>query len=595
VSDPGHGADASRRLSHYDLLELIGTGGMGTVYRAIDRRSGVVVALKVVHPHLQDDVSYVERFRREAHLASLLRSPYVVHTLDNGFDNGRYFMVMEYVEGLKLSEILRSGPLAPLQALAITSQIGMALAEAELNHVVHRDIKPDNIILTAHDRSVKVLDFGIARQTMVGGVTVTGLFVGTVAYSAPEQFEGHADVRTDIYALGVMLFQMLAGDLPFKAATPTGLMRLHEDAPPPLERLGALPEPVIDVVRRCMEKKPEGRYQHASELLAAIEVARQSLTGAQTEAWMTEATSVLVTSKLREQAGTEIAQRDAERTRVQEAGTAQPPGSAAGSGAPVEPAGGAAIPTPMPSAPSTPLPVSSDESGGGGGGGGNSTAVPAAQGGGGRGVWMLLIGGGVVAAIAAVIVGVLVFAGGDDGPSEREVRIATRTAEAIKEDTREARTEEAETEEADRTPTPDPETPTPDSGVAFANTGTWSVTFTAISNDCPFGLPAGQSVETSFDLFESPFNDGFLDAGETVSITEPAGNFIEDTLFTLPEFIFTWHPPPLNPSIVNTDIFTTFTFSSFDTASVNQQEFYDIDEDGDGISDTTCLLEVEAQ
>jgi serine/threonine-protein kinase len=273
----------------------IGAGGMGSVYRATDMRSGVTVALKLVHPHLQQDRAFVERFHREAHIASLLTSPYVVRLLDFGQERGRYFMVSEFVEGTRLTDILKRGRMEPLQALAIAVQVALALGEAEARGVIHRDIKPDNIIITP-DLFVKVLDFGIARQIGVHGVTMTGVFVGTVAYAAPEQFRGESDIRSDIYSLGVTMFQMLAGDVPFRAPSPTDVIRMHEQEPPPIERLAGVPPALVDVVSRCLAKSPEDRYQHVSDLLGAIEDARSALTGGQTDSWIYDATAVLAST-----------------------------------------------------------------------------------------------------------------------------------------------------------------------------------------------------------------------------------------------------------------------------------------------------------
>ena len=270
---------------------------MGAVYRATDMRSGVAVALKLVHPHLAVDTTFIDRFRREAHIASLLTSPYVVRLLDFGLDQGRYFMVSEYVEGTKLSDVLRQGRLEPLQALAIAAQVALALGEAETREIVHRDIKPDNIIITP-DNSLKVLDFGIARLAGAPGVTTTGVFVGTPAYSAPEQFLDEADIRSDIYALGIVLFLMLSGELPFRAPTPTGYMRLHEDEPPPLQKLAGVPAPVVDIVARCLAKAPADRYQHISQLLSAIEAARQTVASTPSDSWMFDATAVVAQARI---------------------------------------------------------------------------------------------------------------------------------------------------------------------------------------------------------------------------------------------------------------------------------------------------------
>ncbi len=276
MSRPGRGTGRLRSIGPYTLLETVGSGGMGVVYRALDRRSGTVVAFKLLHEHISADPAAVERFRREAHVASLLRSSYAVHALDFGNEDGQYYFVSEYVEGRPLSEVLAEGRPEPLAAIAITSQVGLALDEAESRQITHRDIKPDNILLD-EDGSVKLADFGIAALRYFGGLTVAGSYVGTLAYSAPEQHRGEADIRSDIFSLGVVLFEMLAGQKPFEAATPPQLMARVAEEPAPLAELAHLPAAVTQVVQRCLEKDPNDRYQHVSELLAALDSARSTL------------------------------------------------------------------------------------------------------------------------------------------------------------------------------------------------------------------------------------------------------------------------------------------------------------------------------
>ncbi|MGE0059072.1 MAG: serine/threonine-protein kinase, partial [Dehalococcoidia bacterium] len=265
-----------RRLGHYELTERVGEGGMGVVYKAIDKRLGTATAIKVIHEHLRDEPGYLERFRREAHVASLLTSPYIVQVIEFGFDQNAYYLATEYVTGTRLSEVMAKGPMDPEQALSVAVQVTLALAEADVRGVIHRDIKPENIIVTP-DGSVKLMDFGIARLSYSRGVTQPGLFVGTVAYSAPEQFRGQADIRSDIYSLGIVMFQMLSGDMPFEASTIGEMIQKHAQEPPPMSRLRHLPQPIVDLVAKCLEKQPSARYQRPSELLTAIENARDSI------------------------------------------------------------------------------------------------------------------------------------------------------------------------------------------------------------------------------------------------------------------------------------------------------------------------------
>src|SRR6185437_9804983 len=228
------------------------------------------------------DQGFRERFEREAHIAALLRSPYTVHLLDFGVDAGQYLLVMEFVEGESLASILERGPIEPDVALQVASEVARALEEAAARGVVHRDIKPDNILVEGDGR-VKVADFGIARQSGGGGQTQVGAFVGTAAYAAPEQVEGEADARTDIYSLGATLYCMLAGEPPYRGRTAMELMLQHRTTSLPMAPLSALPDIVQNIVRRCLEKDPRDRYSSPSELASALERARATLRRLHTE------------------------------------------------------------------------------------------------------------------------------------------------------------------------------------------------------------------------------------------------------------------------------------------------------------------------
>jgi predicted Ser/Thr protein kinase len=253
-------------ISHYQLGEPIGSGGMGRVYRAIDRRDNTLVAIKLLNPDLAQDENFIRRFEREAHLGTLLRSPYTVQLLQYGFDQDHYFIAMEYVDGVTLKQAMAAGPLEPARALNIAMQVVHALEEAQARGVVHRDIKPDNIILRSRDR-VKVLDFGIARPVAGGTLTMTGGFLGTLAYAAPEQATGKADHRTDIYALGATLYHMLIGKPPYEG----GLIEALAQPSLPIEPISHLPEAVREVLLRCLDRDPDDRFQSASMLAAALD------------------------------------------------------------------------------------------------------------------------------------------------------------------------------------------------------------------------------------------------------------------------------------------------------------------------------------
>jgi serine/threonine protein kinase len=262
-------------IKHYELERQLGKGAMGSVWVARDRRDNSKVAVKLLHPHLGADPEFRARFEREAHVAALLRSPYTVHLLDYGVNEGTCYLVMEFVDGHAVSDEVKSGPMEPARALRIATEIARALEEAGARGVVHRDIKPDNVLVDQDDR-VKVTDFGIARQSSSAGMTTTGIFVGTPAYAAPEQADGNVDPRSDIYALGATLFALLAGHPPFRGASVMQILEAHKYAPVPMAELAHLPDPVVNVVRRCMEKDPRDRYQSATELVGALERAAQS-------------------------------------------------------------------------------------------------------------------------------------------------------------------------------------------------------------------------------------------------------------------------------------------------------------------------------
>jgi beta-lactam-binding protein with PASTA domain/tRNA A-37 threonylcarbamoyl transferase component Bud32 len=258
----------------YELTHLVARGGMAEVYRARDRLLDRPVALKVLFPELSVDRAFVERFRREAQAAAKLSHPNIVPVFDWGEDAGAYFIVMEYVEGRPLSALLRErGPLEPVRAAEIASQVAAALASAHRHGVVHRDIKPGNVLIT-DDGQVKVTDFGIARAINTeDSLTQTGAVMGTATYFSPEQAEGlSVDARSDIYSLGVVLFEMLTGRPPFLGDTPVSVASKHvRDAPPtPRELLETVPVELEAVVMKAMAKQPAQRYQGAEDFQADL-------------------------------------------------------------------------------------------------------------------------------------------------------------------------------------------------------------------------------------------------------------------------------------------------------------------------------------
>ncbi|MGZ8746203.1 MAG: serine/threonine-protein kinase, partial [Mycobacterium sp.] len=220
-------------FGRYKLVELLGRGGMGDVWRAYDTVTDRVVAVKVLPAHLADDQTFQERFRREARAAAGLNNPHVVPIHDFGEIDGRLFVDMRLIEGEDLGTLLRSGPLPPQRAIKIIEQIALALFAAHRIGLVHRDVKPSNILVTEDDFAY-LIDFGIARVAGEAGLTDTGAAVGTWAYMAPERFStGAADARADVYALTCVLYEALTGESPFPAKTLEQIATAHMLQPPP--------------------------------------------------------------------------------------------------------------------------------------------------------------------------------------------------------------------------------------------------------------------------------------------------------------------------------------------------------------------------
>jgi eukaryotic-like serine/threonine-protein kinase len=254
---------------------------MATVQLAFDTRLERNVAVKLLAEHLADDSSFVSRFRREALAAARLVHPNVVQVFDFGLDDDthRNFIVMEYVDGQSCAEILRErGPLPPGEAVEILAQSCRGLAYAHRHEVVHRDVKPGNL-LRSRDGMVKLADFGIAKAAEQSDITKVGSVLGTAAYLSPEQARGEpAGPASDMYALGVVAYQLLAGRLPYEAASLTDLARLQESGPPPrLDEVASDVSPALAAaVARALHRDPDQRYADASEMEQAL---RDSLLG----------------------------------------------------------------------------------------------------------------------------------------------------------------------------------------------------------------------------------------------------------------------------------------------------------------------------
>ena len=263
----------------YEPERLIARGGMAEVWLARDNLLDRHVALKVLFPELSIDPNFVERFRREAQAAANLSHPNIVSVYDWGEAGGTYFIVMEYVEGRPLSAVLREdGPLAPDRAAAIAADVAAALGFAHRNGVIHRDVKPGNVLITSDDH-VKVTDFGIARAANTDDhLTQTGAVMGTATYFSPEQAQGlPVDQRSDVYALGVVLYEMVAGRAPFVADGPVAVAykHVHEDPVAPHEIVQGIPAAFEAIVLQAMAKDLNHRYATAEELRADLVRFRQ--------------------------------------------------------------------------------------------------------------------------------------------------------------------------------------------------------------------------------------------------------------------------------------------------------------------------------
>ncbi|MDP1819414.1 MAG: protein kinase [Acidimicrobiales bacterium] len=257
----------------YRVEELLASGGMAQVWRGVDEVLRRHVALKILHPHLAADATFVTRFRQEAVAAARLAHPSIVSIYDTCSEGGVEAIVMELVVGRTLRDRLdEEAPIDPWQAAGLAAQVAEALDAAHRAGLVHRDVKPANVLLS-DDGRVKVADFGIAKAVADADLTQPGLMVGTAKYLAPEQVRGEpVDPRTDIYSLGVVLYEMLCGRPPFVADTDaaTALARLHRDPLRPRQVRPGVPKPLEEVVCRAMAREPAGRFNSAADLRAAL-------------------------------------------------------------------------------------------------------------------------------------------------------------------------------------------------------------------------------------------------------------------------------------------------------------------------------------
>ena len=273
---------AGQTLGAYELTGLLGRGGMATTYSATRAADGSLVALKVPHEGCFTDPTYLTRFLREGKLGEQLHHPRIVRVFEASEHDGRPFLAMELIAGHTLKQELRQcGPLPVRRALEIAADIAEALDYAHVKGVVHRDLKPENVMLLP-DGSVKVMDFGIARLEGQEGLTSSQYFLGTPLYAAPEMIEPKSiDQRIDLYSLGIILFEMLQGTVPFTADSPFKVLQMHQREPlPALSGLARpVPEPVWRVVERLCAKSPGDRYPTAEALLVELHALLRALPG----------------------------------------------------------------------------------------------------------------------------------------------------------------------------------------------------------------------------------------------------------------------------------------------------------------------------
>ncbi|MFQ5945708.1 MAG: serine/threonine-protein kinase [Anaerolineae bacterium] len=266
-----------KRLGNYRIVEEIAHGGMGVIYRGIQEPLGREVAVKVMTESLARDQSFVDRFIREAQIASRLNHPQIVHIYDQGQLNGYLYIAMEMVPGHTLGELIAARGRFPIpEVVNLTQQICDVLAYAHAEGIIHRDIKPSNLILDQHGK-IKVTDFGLAKALALPSFTATGELLGSPDYLSPEQFRGQpADERTDLYAVGLILFELATGQRPYSAEDAASLMYkvLHDPVPSPRDLLPEIPKTLEGIILRCLEKAPQDRFPSSRYLSEALEGVR---------------------------------------------------------------------------------------------------------------------------------------------------------------------------------------------------------------------------------------------------------------------------------------------------------------------------------
>jgi serine/threonine protein kinase len=260
--------------NRYDIIEELGTGGMGKVYRVEDTKAKEEIALKLIRPEISADKTTIDRFRNELKIARKIRHKNVCAMFDLGEENGRYYITMEYVPGEDLSSLIRKlEQLSERQTLFIAQQICNGLVEAYNLGIIHRDLKPQNIMIDKNGNA-RIMDFGIARLIKSKSMTGAGVMIGTPEYMSPEQVEGkELDQRSDIYSLGVLLYNMVTGKVPFEGDTPLSVAHKHryETAQNPKSLNPQISEGLNNLIIKCMEKNPEKRYETPQRLIGDLQ------------------------------------------------------------------------------------------------------------------------------------------------------------------------------------------------------------------------------------------------------------------------------------------------------------------------------------
>ena len=269
--------------NRYEIIEKVGNGGMATVYKATDLVLKRYVAVKILRDEFTTDEEFIKRFETEAQSAARLVHANIVSIFDVGIDNGIYYIVMELIQGKTLKEIIvaERGPLPWKWSVNVAIQIASALEMAHRNNIIHRDIKPHNIIIT-EDGVAKVTDFGIAKAVSNSTITAFGTTIGSVHYFSPEHARGgYTDAKSDLYSLGVVMYEMVTGKVPFDADTPVSvaLKHMQEEPVPPIEMNPHLPEAVNKIILKALKKDPMYRYQTATELLEDLRMALKNPSG----------------------------------------------------------------------------------------------------------------------------------------------------------------------------------------------------------------------------------------------------------------------------------------------------------------------------